>query len=129
MNAAGAESPMESGGANNSDAAKATQTLQVEIRLRAVEGSERPALSNFVSVQPAPGMLVIDFGFLEPRALQAIARAGRSGAKMTEPATGQLASRVAMDLQTAQQLVHQLTQHLRGVAMQPTRSSKEVGSK
>lgn len=93
----------------------AKQTVQVDIRLRGIEGSERPALSNFTMVQVAPGMVVVDFGYLEPLAFESIAKAGRSGVKMSEAVSGQLASRVAIDLQTARQLAQQLNEMLNRV--------------
>ena len=89
------------------------QTVQVDIRLRAVEGSDRPVLSNFTVVQGAPGMVFVDFGFLDPQAINAISQAGKSGAKMPDAVGGQLASRVAMNLQTASQLAQQLNDLLR----------------
>ena len=100
-------------GNGDGGAAPAKQTVQVDIRLRGIEGSERPVLSNFTTVQAAPGMVFVDFGFLEPQAFESIARAGRSGAKMAEAVTGQLASRVAMNLQTASQLAQQLNELVR----------------
>ena len=89
------------------------QTVQVDIRLRAVEGSDRPVLSNFTVVQGAPGMVFVDFGFLDPQAINAISQAGKSGAKMPDAVGGQLASRVAMNLQTASQLAQQHNDLLR----------------
>lgn len=94
----------------------AATTVHVDIQLRAVEGSDRPVLANFTVVQSQPGMVFVDFGFLDPRAMNAITRAGRAGTKPTGPVVGQLASRIAMDLQTASQLARQLEQPARRTA-------------
>jgi hypothetical protein len=106
--------------------AKPAQAVQVDIRLRAVEYSDQPVLSNFTVVQGAPGMVFVDFGFLEPQAFNAIARAGRSGAKMPETVGGQLASRVAMNLQTASQLAQQLNDLLRRARRQAAVEAPEA---
>ena len=50
------------------------QRVQVNISLRPVEHSDKPVLSNFTVVEGAPGMVFVDFGFLEPQAFNAIAR-------------------------------------------------------
>jgi hypothetical protein len=110
----------KAGGNGDGGTAPAAKTVQVDIRLRGIEGSERPVLSNFTTVQAAPGMVFVDFGFLEPQAFESIARAGRTGAKMSEAVTGQLASRVAMNLQTANQLAQQLNEMLRRAQRQAT---------
>lgn len=96
------------------------QPIQVDIRLRGIEGSERPTMSNITRVQVAPSMVVVDFGYLEPQAFESIAQAGRSGGKMAETVSGQLASRVAIDLPTARQLAQQLNEVLTRVQRQST---------
>ena len=102
------------------------QRVQVNISLRPVEHSDKPVLSNFTMVQGAPGMVFVDFGFLEPQAFNAIAQAGRSGAKPPGALNGQLASRVAMNLQTATQLAQQLNGLLRRARPKPAAEAVEV---
>jgi hypothetical protein len=44
----------------------------------------------------APGMVFIDFGFLEPAMLTALPRVAKEGGKLPESVNGKLAVRVAM---------------------------------
>jgi hypothetical protein len=55
---------------------------------RSAQQSDQPVLSNFSLVNVAPGMALIDFGFIEP--LAALPRMALSGGKMPERQEGQL---------------------------------------
>jgi hypothetical protein len=94
------------------------QPVRADINLRPIEGSDRPLLANLTSVQTSMDMVLVDFGFLEPQTINAIAQAGRTGAKLPDALTGQLASRVAMNLQTASQLAQQLNELFNRVRQQ-----------
>jgi hypothetical protein len=100
------------------------QQIRADITLRPIEGSDRPALANLTSVQTVMDMVLVDFGFLEPQAINAIAQAGRSGAKLPDALSGQLASRVAMSLQTAGQLAQQLNELFNRVRQQAAAAQK-----
>lgn len=104
----------ETGAASDSPAAAAGNRLQLGIRLQPVEHSDQPVFSNFTVVQGAPGTVFIDFGFLEPNALPAVARLAQSGGKVPETINGRLACRIALGIDAAAQLAQQLEQHLRG---------------
>ena len=99
--------------------------LQLGIRLQSVEGSDQPVFSNFTMVQGAPGMVFLDFGFLEPNALPSVIRAAQSGGKVPESIGGKLAARVVLGLDSAVQLVQQLEQHLRSLKAQSERAAAE----
>src|SRR5512133_1126185 len=88
------------------------QKLQLGLRLQAANHSDQPVFSNFTMVQPGPGVMFLDFGFLEPSALPGIARLARSGGKMPESINGRLACRVVLSDDVAAQLVQQLKQQL-----------------
>lgn len=91
--------------------------LQLGLRLQPVDGSDQPLFSNFTVVQAAPGMVFVDFGFLEPSTLPGLARLAKSaGAKMPESINGRLACRVVLGLDAAAQLTRQLDQQLRSLA-------------
>ena len=90
--------------------------VQVGLRLRPANESDHPLLSNFTGVQGAGGLLYIDFGFVEPNALPAVARLVTTGGKVPEAITGRLACRVALGLDTALQLSRQLDQYLGNIA-------------
>jgi hypothetical protein len=53
------------------------QSVQVSLRLRAVENSERAIVSNITAVQPSAGMVYLDFGFLEHHTINQISAAAR----------------------------------------------------
>ena len=66
------------------------------VRLAPVDDSDQPVLSNYTTVNVAPGMVFIDFGFLEPGMLNAIPRVASAGGKLPQQVNGKLAVRVAM---------------------------------
>lgn len=66
------------------------------VRLAPVDNSDQPVLANYATVQPAPGMVFIDFRFLEPGLMNAIPRLAKQGGKLPESVNGKLAVRVAM---------------------------------
>ena len=92
----------------------ASAKLQMGLRLRSVEHSDQPVFANFTSVQGAPGMVFLDFGFLEPGSLPALSRLAQAGEKLPEAIDGRLACRLVIGMDTAAQLAQQLAQHLRG---------------
>lgn len=93
----------------------AGQRVQLGIRLQPVNHSEQPVFSNFTAVQGAPGTVFIDFGFLDPSVMPAVAQAARSGGKLPETVNGGLACRIALGVDVAAQLAQQLEQHLRNL--------------
>jgi len=99
--------------------------LQLGIRLQSVEGSDQPMFSNFTMVQGAPGMVFLDFGFLEPAALPSVIRAAQKGGKVPESISGKLAARLVLGLDAAAQLTQQLQQHLRGLQAQAQKAAEE----
>ena len=118
------EAPKNSTGVTGMDAGAAgAQRLQVGIRLQAVDGSDQPVFSNVTAVQGAPGTVFLDFGFIEPSALPAVARLAQTGGKLPETISGRLACRVAVSVDTALQLASQLEQHLRAVTGQRQRAA------
>ena len=84
----------------------------IAVRLRPANNSDQPVLANYVALQPASGMLLLDFGFLEPAVLAALPNVARRGGKLPESLDGRLAVRVAMGYDSAVQLQNQLTRLL-----------------
>ena len=119
-----ATSNKEDASANEAAASKGAQHVQLGMRLQPVNHSDQPIFSNFTVVQGAPGTVFLDFGFLEPSVMPALARQARSGGKMPEAINGRLACRVALGLDAAVQLVQQLDQHLRSVQAQAQQAAK-----
>ena len=93
-------------------------TAELNIRLAPVGASDQPVLANFTRLNGAPGMVFVDFGFLEPAALSALSRLARSGGKIPETLTGKLAVRVALGYDTLAALHRQLGQVVAGLAAQ-----------
>ena len=108
-------------------AAGTGQRVQLGIRLQPVNDSDQPTFANFTVVQGAPGTVFVDFGFLEPSVMPALARQVKSGGKVPESINGRLACRVALGLDAAVQLVQQLDQHLRSVQAQAQQAAKSKG--
>jgi hypothetical protein len=100
--------------------AEAQKGLQLGLRLQPVAASDQPLFSNFTVVQGAPGVVFVDFGFLEPAALPGLARLAKSGGKMPASINGKLACRVVLGLDAAAQLTRQLEHHLKSLAAAAT---------
>src|SRR5262245_39545847 len=86
--------------------------VQVGIRLAPSEPSMQPVLCNFSGVTNAGGLMLVDFGFIEPGGLNAVAQAARSGGNPPDAIGGQRICRLALPPDTAAQLVQQLNQLL-----------------
>ena len=98
------------------DAAKdETKAKPLGIRLAPVGDSDQPVVANYCTIQVAPGMAFIDFGFLEPAMLSALPRVAQAGGKMPERLNGKLAVRVALGYDAVANLHQQLGQVLRRV--------------
>lgn len=78
------------------------------IRLVPVDDSDQPVLANYTALNVAPGMVFIDFGFLEPAMLAALPRVAKAGGKLPEQVNGKLAVRVAMGFDALQNLKQQI---------------------
>ncbi len=93
-------------------------TAELNIRLTPVGNSDQPVLANFTRLNGSPGVVFVDFGFLEPAALSALSRLASSGGKIPETLNGKLAVRVAFGFDTLIQLHKQLGQAVAGVGAQ-----------
>lgn len=92
-----------------------TPATGLSVRLAASDRSDQPVLANFTRLNGAPGMVFIDFGFLEPAALATLSRLARAGGKIPESLNGRLAVRVALGYDTLAGLHQQLGQALAGL--------------
>ena len=107
--------------------AKQEKSVGLNIRLTPVDHSDQPMLANFTRLNGAPGMVFVDFGFLEPSALAALSQLARSGGKIPETLTGKLAVRVALGFDTLAALHQQLGQVVAGLKAQ--RAGKPAAEK
>jgi hypothetical protein len=94
---------------------EAERRLQLGFRLRPEDHAAQPLFSNFTAVQGAPGMVFIDFGFLEPNVLPSVLRLAQDMGKVPEAVDGRLATRVVLGADAALQLAQQLQGHLRSL--------------
>lgn len=101
------------------------QNKQLGIRLMPVENSDQPVVANYCSINVAPSMAFIDFGFLEPGMLAALPRVAHSGGKLPERIDGKLAVRVAMGYDALANLHQQAGRVLAGLSA--AASKKKVG--
>jgi hypothetical protein len=98
-------------------AAPAAATQQgVNVQLVPAGQSDTPLLSNFTTVQPAPGVAIVDFGFLEPGAMNALTQLARSGKKVPERINARHVARLAMPYDSLAALHQQVGRLLQAMA-------------
>ena len=104
---------------------------QLRLKLTPANQSEQPILANTTLVTPGAGFVYLDFGFIEPGVLPALGEMARQGTKLPEEINGRLAARVALGLDTVQQLHQQLGGILQGAqrAQAPTTTTPATGGK
>ncbi len=87
------------------------QTMAVNVRLKPSESSAHPSATNYTNVGVAQGIAYLDFGFIEPRLLAAIAKTSKDGQAAPKGLEGALVTRVAMGVDVLARL-HQQIQHV-----------------
>ncbi len=92
--------------------AQAARGAQADIELRPANHSDQPILANFVALQATPGLVFLDFGFLDLQAINSLARLANDEASGRASFRGRLACRVALTGDTVASLVRQLNQLL-----------------
>ncbi len=87
------------------------QTMAVNVRLKPSESSAHPRATNYTNVGVAQGIAYVDFGFIEPTLLAAIAKTAKDGQAAPKGLEGALVTRVAMGVDVLARL-HQQIQHV-----------------
>lgn len=95
--------------------------LQLNVRLKPSEPSAHPRATNYTNVGVAQGIAYIDFGFIEPALLCAIAKTAKNGQAALKAIDGQLVTRVAMGVDVLVRLHQQIQQVL--ISMRDARQS------
>ncbi|MDF0673255.1 MAG: hypothetical protein P0120_02775 [Nitrospira sp.] len=90
-------------------------TIALNVRLKPSEPSAHPRAANYTNVGVAQGIAYLDFGFIEPALLAAIAKAAKNGQAAPKGLDGHLVTRVAMDLGALTRLQQQIQQVLVGL--------------
>ena len=91
------------------------RTLALNVRLKPSESSAHPRAVNYSSVGVAQGIAYLDFGFIEPARLAAIAKTVKDDQAAPKGLDGHLVSRVAMDVGSLARLQQQIQHVLVGL--------------
>ena len=84
------------------------QTIALNVRLKPSEPSAHPRATNYTNVGVAQGIAYIDFGFIEPTLLAAVAKTAKDGQAAPKGLDGTLVTRVAMGLDVLARLHQQI---------------------
>ena len=87
------------------------KVLALNVRLKSNDSSAHPRAANYTNVGVAEGIAYVDFGFIEPALLGAIAKTAKDGQAAPKVIEGQLVTRVAMGMDVVARLHRQL-QHV-----------------
>jgi hypothetical protein len=98
------------------------QTISLNVRLKPSESSAHPRATNYTNVGVAQGIAYVDFGFIEPTALAAIAKMAKDSQAAPKGLDGALVTRVAMSVDVLARLHQQIQQVL--VNMRDARQPK-----
>ena len=84
------------------------KTIALNVRLRPGESSAHPRATNYANVGVAQGIAYLDFGFIEPMLLAAMARMAKDGPAPPKGLDGTLVTRVAMGVDVLARLHQQI---------------------
>lgn len=101
------------------------KTLRLNVRLKPGEPSAHPRATNYTNVGVAQGIAYVDFGFIEPTLVAAIAKTAKDGQAAPKAINGQLVTRVAMGVDVLARLQQQIQQVL--VSLRNARQAKPKG--
>jgi hypothetical protein len=87
----------------------------LNIRLKPSESSAHPRATNYTNVGVAHGIAYLDFGFIEPALLAAVAKTAKDGHAAPKEVEGVLVTRVAMGVDVRARLHQQIQQVLVGL--------------
>ena len=91
------------------------KTIALNVRLKPSESSAHPRATNYTNVGVAQGIAYLDFGFIEPALLAAIAKAAKDGQAAPKGLDGTLVARVAMGVDVLARLHQQIQRVLVGL--------------
>ena len=91
------------------------KAIALNVRLKPSESSAHPRATNYTNVGVAQGIVYVDFGFIEPTLLAAIAKTAKDGQAAPKGLDGALVTRVAMGVDVLARLHQQIQQVLVGM--------------
>lgn len=97
-------------------------TIALNVRLKPSEPSAHPLATNYTNVNVAQGIAYVDFGFIEPTLLAAIAKTAKDGQAAPKGLEGAIVTRVAMSVDVLARLHQQIQQVL--VSLREARQAK-----
>lgn len=92
------------------------QAVTVTVQLKPVNNSDQPLSANYTGCSVTPGVVYLDFGFVEPALLAALSRNAKAGQPIPTMVEGKLAVRVGLGYDALQNLYRQLDGVLRGLS-------------
>jgi hypothetical protein len=98
------------------------QTLAFNVRLKPSESSAHPRATNYTNVGVAHGIAYLDFGFIEPTLLAAVAKTAKDDQVAPKGLEGSLVTRVAMSIDVLARLHQHIQQVL--VSLREARQGK-----
>ncbi|HWF60125.1 MAG TPA: hypothetical protein VN666_07425 [Nitrospira sp.] len=90
-------------------------TIALNVWLKLSESSAHPRAANYTNIGVAQGIAYLDFGFIEPAFLAAIAKTAKDGQAAPKSMDGHFVTRVAMDVGALTRLEQQIQQVLVGL--------------
>ncbi|MDO8333538.1 MAG: hypothetical protein Q7T35_02580 [Nitrosomonas sp.] len=84
----------------------------VKVAMQQGEHTGQPLYSNLTSVQAGHGVVIVDFGFLDPQTMNALNHMIKSGSKVPSTIDAKMSCRIAISIDAASQLAQQLNQLL-----------------
>lgn len=87
-------------------------TIALNVRLKPSDSSAHPRVVNYTNAGIAQGIAYLDFGFIEPALLAAVAKTAKDGQAAPKGLDGHLVTRVAMDVGALARLQQQIQQVL-----------------
>jgi hypothetical protein len=90
-------------------------TIPLNVRLNPSEPSAHPRMVNYTNVGVAQGIAYMDFGFIEPALVAAIAQTAKDGHTVQKGLDAHLVTRVALSVDNLAQLHQQIQQVLTGL--------------
>lgn len=86
------------------------KSVVVNVRLKSIEDADQPILANYSQASLAQGLAYIDFGFLEPGLIGAVAQRAQKGEALPKQLVGTRAVRLALPVDAVIRLHQQLQQ-------------------
>lgn len=101
--------------------------IALNVRLSPSDSSAHPRVTNYSNVGMAQGVAYLDFGFIEPALLDAVAKMAKDSPASPKRLDGHMVTRVAMDVLALARLHHQIRQVLIGLqgALKPKAKGSE----